>query len=53
MQRVGALCGDGTTSTATGRGACSWHGGVAEWLYDSVKYRVGGTGKYLPPEKRL
>ena len=25
-------CKDGTTSTATGRGACSGHGGVAEWL---------------------
>ncbi len=32
--RVGAVCRDGTLSTATGRGACSWHGGVAEWLYD-------------------
>ena len=25
------LCNDGTTSGATGRGACSWHGGVSEW----------------------
>ena len=25
------LCNDGSTSSATGRGACSWHGGVAEW----------------------
>lgn len=25
------LCCDGTTSDATGRGACSWHGGVCEW----------------------
>jgi hypothetical protein len=27
------LCGDGTysPSCATGRGACSWHGGVAQW----------------------
>lgn len=25
------LCADGTISYATGRGACSWHGGVAEW----------------------
>ena len=27
------LCNDGTysPSCATGRGACSWHGGVAEW----------------------
>jgi tetratricopeptide (TPR) repeat protein len=27
------LCRDGTTSYATGRGACSWHGGVAQWNY--------------------
>lgn len=25
------LCNDGSTSGATGRGVCSWHGGVAEW----------------------
>jgi hypothetical protein len=24
-------CCDGTTSSATGRGACSWHGGVCNW----------------------
>jgi len=31
--RIGAICRDGTRSYATGRGACSWHGGVAYWLY--------------------
>lgn len=31
--RVGAVCRDGTRSSATGRGACSHHGGVARWLY--------------------
>jgi hypothetical protein len=31
--RIGARCGDGWRSDATGSGACSWHGGVAEWLY--------------------
>jgi hypothetical protein len=25
------LCSDGSSSSATGRGACSWHGGVAQW----------------------
>jgi hypothetical protein len=25
------LCCDGSTSDATGRGACSWHGGVCQW----------------------
>ncbi len=30
--RVGATCKDGSTSTATGSGACSHHGGVASWI---------------------
>ena len=29
--RVGAACRDGTSSSATGRGACSRHGGVSYW----------------------
>jgi len=32
--RVGAICRDGWRSYATGRGACSHHGGVGEWLYE-------------------
>jgi len=31
--RVGAECNDGTSSTATGSGACSHHGGVRCWDY--------------------
>jgi hypothetical protein len=31
--RTGAICCDGTRSNATGRGACSHHGGVCKWLY--------------------
>lgn len=31
--RTGAICRDGTRSSATGRGACSHHGGVDHWLY--------------------
>lgn len=31
--KCGAICVDGTTSSATGGGACSYHGGVKEWLY--------------------
>ena len=31
-QRYGAICRDGTRSSATGRGACSHHGGVWTWL---------------------
>lgn len=34
--RVGAVCNDGWISSATGSGACSWHGGVNHWLYKSV-----------------
>ena len=30
--RYGAICRDGTRSNATGRGACSHHGGVSTWL---------------------
>lgn len=30
--RTGAKCRDGSTSSATGRGACSHHGGVSYWL---------------------
>lgn len=30
--RSGAICRDGTRSYATGRGACSHHGGVSVWL---------------------
>jgi competence protein ComEC len=31
--RIGAVCRDGTLSTATGSGACSSHGGVSCWRY--------------------
>lgn len=31
--RTGAICWDGTVSSATGRGACSHHGGVKQWTY--------------------
>lgn len=33
---VGALCTDGTTSSATGQGACSHHGGVLRWITKDV-----------------
>ncbi len=28
---TGAVCNDGTTSTSTGSGTCSGHGGVKAW----------------------
>ena len=30
--RIGAICNDGTRSSATGSGACSHHGGVDFWI---------------------
>lgn len=29
--RTGAVCVDNTTTTSTGSGTCSGHGGVKEW----------------------
>lgn len=31
--RRGAICWDGWVSSSTGRGTCSHHGGVREWLH--------------------
>ena len=39
-ERVGAICYDGHRSYATGRGACSHHGGVSYWLTDFRRVRV-------------
>lgn len=39
--RTGAMCKDGTRSSATGRGACSHHGGVSYWITKTkVEYVV-------------
>jgi hypothetical protein len=38
--RVGAICMDGWRSGATGRGACSHHGGVREWVYKTSYYKT-------------
>jgi hypothetical protein len=52
--RIGARCRDGWRSHATGSGACSSHGGVAEWLYaddrivhDAKTGREIGTVKWV------
>ena len=37
QHRVGAICNDGWQSSATGRGACSHHGGVDHWIYEDDK----------------
>lgn len=36
--RIGAICSDGWESSSTGRGTCSWHGGVKEWLNETETY---------------
>lgn len=33
-----AICKNGTYSSATGRGACSWNGGVSDWQDPSRPY---------------
>lgn len=38
--RVGATCRDGWHSEATGRGACSHHGGVADWIYETAYHKT-------------
>ena len=38
--RVGATCRDGTSSTATGSGACSSRGGVSCWRYNDGTCRA-------------
>ena len=38
--RVGAMCKDGWRSKATGSGACSWHGGVSQWLMGGGETRT-------------
>ena len=38
--RVGAICMDGWRSSATGRGACSHHDGVREWVYKTSYYKT-------------
>lgn len=35
--RTGAKCRDGSSSSATGRGACSHHGGVSYWVTETKK----------------
>jgi hypothetical protein len=38
--RIGATCSDGWHSNATGRGACSHHGGVAKWIYETAYHKT-------------
>jgi hypothetical protein len=38
LVKVGAECYDGTFSNSTGRGTCSYHGGVKDWIYEEEYY---------------
>lgn len=38
--RIGATCSDGWHSNATGRGACSHHGGVDKWIYEIAYHKT-------------
>lgn len=38
----GAICNDGTRSYSTGRGTCSWHGGVRRYIKPD-EISVGNT----------
>lgn len=38
----GAICNDGWTSSSTGQGTCSWHGGVDHYI-DPNEISVGKT----------
>lgn len=44
---VGSKCCDGTTSYSTGRGTCSWHGGVCATLFEYKKryLNIGGVAQ--------
>lgn len=41
--RTGAVCEDGTETSAVGNGACSGHGGEDEWIYADTSYDDGGA----------
>ena len=42
-KRIGGICKDGTYTTATGRGAGSHHGGIAQWIHAD-----SGSSNYSP-----
>lgn len=41
-----AMCANGTWSNATGRGACSWNGGVSDWMDPSRPYSSKNSWGY-------
>ncbi|HEU0154417.1 MAG TPA: DUF3761 domain-containing protein [Arenimonas sp.] len=48
--RVGAVCRDGSYSWATGKGACSHHRGVAEWIHPRTQTRTVQQCKQMASE---
>jgi hypothetical protein len=51
-ERRGAVCNDAWVSSATGRGACSSHGGVARWLHHDEEL-CASRDPYGEPLRRL
>jgi hypothetical protein len=53
--QVTSTCADGTTSTATGRGACSGHGGIkgAEVTKKATGAVVPVVGTAVPPKPKV
>lgn len=51
--RIGAICRDGWRSSATGSGACSWHGGVARWLQEETSRLIKVAVPVPPPPPPL
>jgi hypothetical protein len=47
--RVGAVCNDGTISTATGQGACSYHDGVRYWREGQVSVSSSLVAEQIIP----
>src|SRR5690606_25566474 len=45
--RVGAVCSDGRNSRATGRGACSHHGGVSRWKHRETQTRTASECRVI------
>jgi hypothetical protein len=49
--RTGAICWSGKVSSSTGRGTCSWNGGVKNWLYLTKKVNYKCSTKYFDKSK--
>lgn len=54
LERVGAVCNDGTRSASTNTGTCSQHGGVKYWIYtEKSTYQANISNLPAIPENQL